>query len=148
MAFLGFNYLNLPIEIKTEKMAHPAKVTDILINLGGAGKAVGEIIHFALYPASKRADDDTSRKHNADHKANGEKPVLAVLGWWWYLLLLLRRVSIVDGSPLEIALHDRIHAPVCLLLFLLVLIEEIICYLPLRWSWQFCHSARRRKRWC
>src|SRR5436305_5940038 len=108
-------------------MADPAKVSHILINLVGSRVAVGEIIHFALYPASKHTKEKPSHKHNADHKANGKKPVLAVLRWWWCLLLTLGSVSIIDGSPLIVALHDRIHASVCLLLFLFVFIEEIIC---------------------
>src|SRR5438552_3541503 len=126
-------------------MTDPAKVSHILIELVGSWVAVGEIIEFVVYPASKHTKHDPSGKHNAEYKAHIEKPMFAFFRWWWCLLLLLRSVSIVERSPLEVALHNRIHASVCLCLLLFVLVVEIFFYLPLHWS---LHITMRSERLC
>src|SRR5947209_8539669 len=94
MAALCFKYLDISIQIKSNKVAHSPIMPNHCIRLKDAGIAIQQIISFLLQIPAQETEDCPADKHYAENTSEPEEPMMTRLDYrlclcllrWWLLL--------------------------------------------------------------
>ena len=112
MAALCFKYLNISIQINSDKMADFPIVPNVSIYLECPGIAVEQIVPLVLKKSTQETQYCPAKKHNAENTSKQEEPVFRLLwwllsGWWRFVVNNDALVSLLDHLICCCGVADR-----------------------------------------